>query len=42
MERLNPKTLAEWEALREEESFLAGGEDATREAPPAESQAHHH
>ena len=42
MERLNPKTLAEWEALREEESFLAEGQDATPGAPPAESQPHHH
>jgi mono/diheme cytochrome c family protein len=42
MARLNPRTLAEWETLREEESFLAGGEDATRGAPPAESQPHHH
>ena len=42
MERLNPKTLAEWEALREEENFLAGGDDATRGASPAESKPHHH
>ena len=42
MERLNPKTLAEWEALREEEAFLAGGEAGTREAMPAESKPHHH
>ena len=42
MERLSPKTLAEWEALREEDAFLAGGEDGTREAMPAESKSHHH
>jgi len=42
MQRLNPKTLAEWNAIREEESFLAGEEDVTREAPPAASKPHHH
>ena len=42
MQRLNPKTLAEWEALREEDAFLAGGENGTREPMPAESKPHHH
>lgn len=42
MERLNPKTLAEWNAIREEQEFLAGGEDARGEAAPAAPKGHHH
>lgn len=42
MDRLNLKTLAEWEALREEEAFLAEGDDAPRGPTPAESKPHHH
>ena len=42
MERLNPKTLAEWNSIREEEAFLAGDGDAGGEAAPAAPQAHHH
>jgi len=42
MEQMNPKPRAEWERLREEEAFLAGEEDGTREAPPAASKTHHH
>ena len=33
---------AEWEQLRGEETFLAGEEDLSRGAPPAESEPHHH
>ena len=42
MERLNPKTLAEWNVIREEEAFLAGDGDAGGDAAPAAPQAHHH
>lgn len=41
MERLNPKTLAEWNATREEEAFLEGEGDAAGEAAPAAPRAHH-
>ena len=42
MERLNPKTLAEWNAIREEEAFLAESDDAPSGPRPAESKPHHH
>jgi hypothetical protein len=38
MEKLNPKTPAEWQQMQEEEAFLAEGETAT--PPPAAT--HHH
>ena len=41
MEALNPKTLAEWNALQEEKAFLAGEGPADGEAPPAASKKHH-
>ena len=41
MEKLNPKTLAEWNAIREEEEFLA--EDRTTDTVvPTETKPHHH
>jgi mono/diheme cytochrome c family protein len=42
MERLNPKTLAEWNAIREEQEFLAGEQEAGGDAAPATPKAHHH
>jgi hypothetical protein len=36
MERMNPRSAAEWEELRADEQFLEGGE------PPAEAGGHHH
>lgn len=41
MEGLNPKTLAEWNAIREEQEFLAGEGEAAGPAPPAAPKAHH-
>lgn len=41
MEGLNPKTLAEWNALQEEKAFLSGEGPADGEAPPAVSKSHH-
>ena len=45
MEKLNPRTHAEWSQLQEEENFLAGKEDegAGEARPPASaSKPHHH
>lgn len=42
MEKLNPRSHAEWAQMQAEESFLAGEEDVAREAPPAASKGHHH
>ena len=42
MERLNPKTVAEWNAIREEEEFLAGEEDAGGAAASVAPKGHHH
>jgi cytochrome c5 len=42
MEAMNPRPRAEWERLREEEAFLAGGNDLVPEPPPAGAKAHHH
>ena len=41
MEKMNHKPHAEWERLREEETFLSGEEGVAREAPPAASKSHH-
>ena len=41
MEGLNPKTLAEWNAIREEQEFLSGEGEEAGAAPPAAPRAHH-
>ena len=38
MEKLNPKSPAEWQQMQLEEAFLTGGQDA----PPPAAAAHHH
>jgi mono/diheme cytochrome c family protein len=38
MQKLNPKSPEEWQQMQEEDSFLAGGD----EAPEPEPAAHHH
>ena len=40
MEKLNPKSPEEWQAMQQEEAFLAGGEAAP--PPTHETEPHHH
>jgi mono/diheme cytochrome c family protein len=39
MEKLNPKSPAEWQAMQDEEAFLKGGDTSAAPPPP---QGHHH
>jgi mono/diheme cytochrome c family protein len=40
MEKLNPRSPAEWREMQEEEAFLAGGNESP--APPADASPAHH
>jgi hypothetical protein len=42
MEKLNPKSPAEWRQMQEEEAFLAGESGAPDPAAPHESNPHQH
>jgi cytochrome c553 len=42
MQKLNPKSPAEWQQMQEEEAFLAGDGDKAAPAPAADHSGHQH
>jgi len=42
MEKLNPKSPAEWQQMQQEEAFLAGGDASSTPAATSTPHSHHH